>query len=96
MPCNWLQHYENVPDAFHVPILHGAFSGVQFVARWDHAEGKWEYSPMGVKTISARVLEDGRVHYRITEAALPTLRVVPNPGSSAMSASNSRLDLADR
>jgi len=32
-----------------------------------------------VKTISARVLEDGRVHYRVTEAVLPTLRVVPNP-----------------
>jgi hypothetical protein len=25
------------------------------------------------------MLEDGRVHYRVTEAALPTLRVVPNP-----------------
>ena len=25
------------------------------------------------------MLDDGRVHYRVTEAALPTLRVVPNP-----------------
>ena len=33
VPCNWLQHYENIPDVFHVPILHGAFSGVQFVAQ---------------------------------------------------------------
>ena len=40
---------------------------------------KWEYTPTGVKTISARVLDDGRVHYRVTEAVLPTLRVVPNP-----------------
>jgi phenylpropionate dioxygenase-like ring-hydroxylating dioxygenase large terminal subunit len=80
VPCNWLQHYENVPDAFHVPILHGAFSGVQFVAQMGiMPKVKWEYSPTGVKTISARVLEDGRVHYRVTEAALPTLRVVPNP-----------------
>src|SRR5262249_50573992 len=29
--------------------------------------------------LPARVLEDGRVHYRVTEAVLPTLRVVPNP-----------------
>ena len=36
-------------------------------------------TPAGVKTVSARVLDDGRVHYRVTEAALPTLRVVPNP-----------------
>ena len=40
---------------------------------------KWEITPHGVKTISARVLDDGRVHYRVTEAALPTLRVIPNP-----------------
>ena len=80
VPCNWLQHYENVPDAFHVPILHGAFSGVQFVAQMGiMPKVKWEYSPTGVKTISARMLDDGRVHYRVTEAALPTLRVVPNP-----------------
>ena len=29
-PCNWLQHFENVLDAYHVPILHGSFSGTQF------------------------------------------------------------------
>jgi phenylpropionate dioxygenase-like ring-hydroxylating dioxygenase large terminal subunit len=80
VPCNWLQHYENIPDAFHVPILHGAFSGVQFVAQMGiMPKVKWEYSPIGVKTISARVLDDGEVHYRVTEAVLPTLRAVPNP-----------------
>jgi phenylpropionate dioxygenase-like ring-hydroxylating dioxygenase large terminal subunit len=80
VPCNWLQHFENIPDAFHVPILHGAFSGVQFVAQMGiMPKVRWEYSPFGVKTISARVLDDGKVHYRVTEAALPTLRVVPNP-----------------
>jgi len=30
-PCNWLQHFENVVDPYHVPILHGSFSGAQFV-----------------------------------------------------------------
>ena len=25
-PCNWLQHFENVVDPYHVPILHGTFS----------------------------------------------------------------------
>jgi phenylpropionate dioxygenase-like ring-hydroxylating dioxygenase large terminal subunit len=33
VPCNWLQHYENVVDPYHVPILHGSFSGPQFVAQ---------------------------------------------------------------
>jgi phenylpropionate dioxygenase-like ring-hydroxylating dioxygenase large terminal subunit len=80
VPCNWLQHWENIPDVFHVPILHGAFSGVQFVAQMGiMPKVRWELEPTGVKTISVRELDDGRVHYRITEAALPTLRVVPNP-----------------
>ena len=30
IPCNWLQHYENVVDPFHVPVLHASFSGAQF------------------------------------------------------------------
>jgi phenylpropionate dioxygenase-like ring-hydroxylating dioxygenase large terminal subunit len=80
VPCNWLQHYENIPDVFHVPILHGAFSGVQFVAQMGiMPKVRWEFTPHGVKTISVRVLDDDRVHYRVTEAALPTLRVIPNP-----------------
>jgi phenylpropionate dioxygenase-like ring-hydroxylating dioxygenase large terminal subunit len=33
IPCNWLQHYENVVDPFHVPVLHGSFSGPQFTRR---------------------------------------------------------------
>jgi len=28
--CNWLQHFENVVDPYHVPVLHGSFSGPQF------------------------------------------------------------------
>ena len=80
IPCNWMQHYENIPDAFHVPILHGSFSGVQFVAQMGiMPKVRWEYSELGVETHSVRVLDDGRVHYRVSEAALPTLRVIPNP-----------------
>ena len=26
IPCNWLQHFENVVDPYHVPVLHGSFS----------------------------------------------------------------------
>jgi nitrite reductase/ring-hydroxylating ferredoxin subunit len=80
IPCNWLQHYENIPDAFHVPVLHGSFSGMQFVAQMGiMPKVRWEYSDRGVKTLSIRELDDGRLHFRISEAALPTLRVVPNP-----------------
>ena len=80
VPCNWLQHWENVVDPFHVPILHGSFSGAQFSAQMGAVpEVKFERTPRGVKVESLRRAEDGRLHRRVTEAVIPTLRVVPNP-----------------
>lgn len=80
IPCNWMQHYENLADAFHVPILHGSFSGTQFVAQMGiMPKVRWEFGAIGVLTHSTRKLDDGRIHYRISEASLPTLRVIPNP-----------------
>ena len=79
-PCNWLQHWENVVDPFHVPVLHGSFSGAQFTALMGIMP-KVEFSTTarGVKVESWRELDGGQVHHRITEAVCPTLRVVPNP-----------------
>jgi hypothetical protein len=39
----------------------------------------FEMSPRGVLVRSVRKQDDGRTSYRVSEAALPTLRVVPNP-----------------
>jgi phenylpropionate dioxygenase-like ring-hydroxylating dioxygenase large terminal subunit len=80
IPCNWLQHYENVVDPFHVPVLHGSFSGPQFtLAMASIPNVHFEASPRGVLARSTRKMDDGKTFYRVTEAALPTLRVVPNP-----------------
>ena len=80
IPCNWLQHFENVVDPYHVPVLHGSFSGPQFTNMMaSMPEVKFEMSPRGVTVRSIRHQDDGKVFYRVTEAALPTLRVVPNP-----------------
>lgn len=80
VPCNWLQHWENVVDPFHVPILHGSFSGPQFVAQMGlMPRVEFETTARGVKVISLRTLEDGRVHRRVAEAVFPTLRAVANP-----------------
>ncbi len=80
VPCNWLQHYENLMDPYHVPILHGAFSGNQFVPQMAvMPEVSFEPTPRGTKSTSVRRMEDGKVFRRVTEAVLPTLRVVPNP-----------------
>jgi nitrite reductase/ring-hydroxylating ferredoxin subunit len=80
IPCNWLQHYENLVDPFHVIILHSSFSGTQFVK--DMAvmpDVRWELQPLGVRTVSMRTLPDGRRLRRVSEAGLPTLRVIPSP-----------------
>ncbi len=79
-PCNWLQHFENVVDPYHVPILHGSFSGAQFVEQMAvMPKARFEYGPRGIRSTQLRTLPDGRALRRITEAVLPTLRVVPSP-----------------
>lgn len=80
IPCNWLQHYENLVDPFHVVILHSSFSGTQFVKEMAvMPEVTWETTPLGVRTLSLRPLPDGKTLRRISEAGLPTLRVIPSP-----------------
>jgi nitrite reductase/ring-hydroxylating ferredoxin subunit len=80
IPCNWLQHYENLVDPFHVVILHSSFSGTQFVKEMAvMPEVTWETQPLSVRTVSLRTLPDGRRLRRISEAGLPTLRVIPSP-----------------
>jgi phenylpropionate dioxygenase-like ring-hydroxylating dioxygenase large terminal subunit len=79
VPCNWLQHFENVMDPFHVPILHGSFSGNQFTAKMAMMpKVKFEYTERGTRSVQLRDVEGG-VHRRITEAVLPTIRAVANP-----------------
>ena len=80
IPCNWLQHYENLVDPFHVVILHSSFSGTQFVEQMGlMPKVTWELADSGVKVTSLRPLENGKTLRRVSEAALPTLRVIPNP-----------------
>ena len=80
IPCNWLQHYENLVDPFHVVILHSSFSGTQFVEQMAlMPEVTWESTAHSVRTISVRKLADGKTLRRISEAGLPTLRVIPSP-----------------
>jgi nitrite reductase/ring-hydroxylating ferredoxin subunit len=80
VPCNWLQHWENVVDPLHVPVLHGSFSGAQFTPLMAlMPKVRFEATGRGVKVISLRDLGGGKTHRRVTEAVAPTLRVVPDP-----------------
>jgi hypothetical protein len=77
---NWLSHWENVVDPFHVPILHARFSGEQFIPEMAVIpEVTFSYVDHGVRVESTRTLDDGRTLRRVTEAVLPNLRVVPPP-----------------
>ena len=61
VPCNWLQHFENVVDPYHVVVLHGTHSGPQFsemMARMPD-EVDFERTPLGVRSWSTRRLPDG-------------------------------------
>lgn len=79
-PCNWLQHYENVVDPFHVPILHQAFSGVQFVPEMGvKPDVTFSTFDQGVRSEQWRDLGNGRRLRRVTECLLPNVRVVASP-----------------
>jgi hypothetical protein len=66
-------------DPFHVPILHGSFSGNQFNAKMAlMPRVKFEYTERGTRSIQRRDIETG-THRRITEAVLPAIRAVANP-----------------
>jgi len=79
-PCNWLQHWENIMDPFHVVILHGTFSGTQFVdAMAVVPEVTFAPRPTGVRSTQVRKLDGGRVLRRVTEVMVPSLRLVPSP-----------------
>ena len=80
IPCNWLQHYENLVDPFHVVILHSSFSGTQFVEQMAvMPQVTWDTTANSVRTLSIRRTADGKTLRRISEAGLPTLRVIPSP-----------------
>jgi phenylpropionate dioxygenase-like ring-hydroxylating dioxygenase large terminal subunit len=81
MPCNWLQHFENLADPYHVPVLHGSFTGTQFNNSTTQMplDAEFRMTERGVEARTNRPMEDGRVLYRVSEAVLPTLRAVANP-----------------
>ena len=81
IPCNWLQHWENIVDPYHVPILHGTFSGTQFSNVMDTMPKRLSYkeTDYGIQLNTVRTMPDGRVLDRYTEMVFPTLRAVANP-----------------
>lgn len=79
--CNWLQHYENVIDAYHLLILHGTHSGDQFgsvvtAAGWPEID--FEETDLGVRYSMKRDLPNGNSLSRYGECVYPNLFLVPS------------------
>ena len=85
VPCNWLQHFENVLDPDHLPVLHGTHSGPQFGFLADPAQRPtfvgtaFASTALGVKCDFMQQLPDGRPMNMLVEVVFPTIRVVPIP-----------------
>lgn len=77
LPYNWLQHWENVIDPFHVYVLHSTFSGVQFVDGFSvMPQVDFKYVDGGVIYNAQRSLPDGRKMNRINAVLLPTIACI--------------------
>jgi nitrite reductase/ring-hydroxylating ferredoxin subunit len=90
VPCNWLQHFENVMDPFHVPVLHGSFSGLQFTELMGQLpKVSFQLTTRGVKSTQVRDLPDRSIFRRVTEVVVPNIRVVASPVVGAYQAAES-------
>ena len=79
IPCSWTHHFDNVPDHYHVPILHGSNSGTQFNELMSRMPKiSWELTERGIKTVSRRPADHGKTFLRIVEGVLPNARLVPD------------------
>lgn len=77
MPVNWLQHFENMADPYHVPILHKK----DFRQAPQHSFFK--DTGRGIAVGPTELLPDGTPLIFIAEAVIPTLRVVTSPFEKA-------------
>lgn len=79
--CNWLQHYENVVDPWHLLILHQMISGDQFVgAMMDGAAPGIDFikTPLGISYHFTRSLPNGNRMVRFGQTVVPNIFLVPN------------------
>ena len=79
--CNWLQHYENVMDPYHLPILHFLISGPQFTGvlsglKLPHFE--FEETALGMRHHVVQPLPNGNRLERYVEVVLPNVFLLPN------------------
>lgn len=79
--CNWLQHWENVVDPYHLLMLHAMNSGDQFGSAVT-ADGRpdidFEETSLGVRYCFFRNLPNGNRLSRFAEVVLPNIALIPS------------------
>jgi phenylpropionate dioxygenase-like ring-hydroxylating dioxygenase large terminal subunit len=78
--CNWLQHYENVVDPWHILILHQSISGDQFESAVMQGSShiKFEPTPLGIRYKLTKTLPNGATLVRCSECMVPNIALIPN------------------
>jgi hypothetical protein len=79
--CNWLQHYENVVDPYHLLMLHQRISGDQFngvLMQGSRPDIGFERTSLGVRYRFIRDLPNGNRLVRYVENVLPNISLISN------------------
>ncbi len=80
--CNWLQHFENVMDPLHIPVLHIKISGPQFSGALEALRHKpyfeFEETSIGMRHHVMQRLPNGSVLDRYVEVAVPNVLLLPS------------------
>lgn len=78
--CNWLQHFENIVDPWHLVMLHQGISGDQFEGALMQGAPKvgWERTPLGVRYNLVKELPNGNRFVRHAECIVPNLFLIPD------------------
>jgi nitrite reductase/ring-hydroxylating ferredoxin subunit len=78
--CNWLQHYENIVDPWHLVMLHQTISGDQFNGALMQGVPSiaWEKTPLGVRYKLVKQLPNGNRFIRHAECIVPNAFMIPD------------------
>lgn len=85
--CNWLQHWENIVDPYHLLMLHQGISGDQFEGALMQGRPhiSWEKTPLGVRYTLIKDLPTGNRMVRHAECIVPNMFIIPSirePGTT--------------
>jgi len=78
--CNWLQHYENIVDPWHLLMLHQMISGDQFEGALMQGAPRigFEHTSLGVRYRVVKDLPSGNRFVRHAECIVPNAFLIPD------------------